>query len=171
MCVQYIGGVQYIVWIPWVHRGISWARRGISWVGEQVSKNFSISIENPDVLNIPRCTHDIPQCTHGIPRCTQGIPHMHHDIPPDVLNIYPPMYWTLPPPTDELNIPLCAKHTLYRVVILIIHITMLSHLSPENSPKSHNFFHSEEVFLLRKTFDRYLLLGSSLFFSQKSRAF
>ena len=41
-------------------------------VGEQVGKNFSISIENPDVLNIPQCTH--------------GIPHMHHDIP-DVLNI------------------------------------------------------------------------------------
>ena len=43
-------------------------------VGEQVGKNLSISIENPKVLNIPRCTHDIP--------------HMHHDIPP--------MYWTSP---------------------------------------------------------------------------
>ena len=35
-------------------------------VGEHVGKNLSISIENPDVLNIPhvlnisRCTHDIP---------------------------------------------------------------------------------------------------------------
>ena len=29
-------------------------------VGEQVGKNLSISIENPDVLNIPQCTHDIP---------------------------------------------------------------------------------------------------------------
>ena len=29
-------------------------------VGKQVGKNLSISIENPDVLNIPRCTHDIP---------------------------------------------------------------------------------------------------------------
>ena len=29
-------------------------------VGEQVDKNLSSSIENPDVLNIPRCTHDIP---------------------------------------------------------------------------------------------------------------
>ena len=29
-------------------------------VGEQVGKNLSISIENPNVLNIPRCTHDIP---------------------------------------------------------------------------------------------------------------
>ena len=27
-------------------------------VGEQVGKNLSISIENPDVLNIPQCTHD-----------------------------------------------------------------------------------------------------------------
>ena len=31
-------------------------------VGEQVGKNLSISIENPDVLNISRCTHDIPRC-------------------------------------------------------------------------------------------------------------
>ena len=30
------------------------------YVGEQVDKNLSISIENPDVLNISRCTHDIP---------------------------------------------------------------------------------------------------------------
>ena len=29
-------------------------------VEEQVGKNLSTSIENPDVLNIPRCTHDIP---------------------------------------------------------------------------------------------------------------
>ena len=28
--------------------------------GEQVGKNLSISIENPDVLNIPQCTHGIP---------------------------------------------------------------------------------------------------------------
>ena len=49
-------------------------------VGEQVGKNLSISIENPDVLNIPQCTHDIPQCTHDIPQCT-------HDIPPDVLTL------------------------------------------------------------------------------------
>ena len=41
-------------------------------VGEQLDKILSISIENPDVLNIPRCTHDpdvlnIHRCTHGIP--------------------------------------------------------------------------------------------------------
>ena len=29
-------------------------------VGEQVSENLSIFIENPNVLNIPRYTHDIP---------------------------------------------------------------------------------------------------------------
>ena len=29
-------------------------------VGEQVGENLSISVENPNVLNIPRCTHDIP---------------------------------------------------------------------------------------------------------------
>ena len=44
------------------------------------TSEFSIEIErilsscsptcimvSPDVLNIPRCTHDIPRCTHGIP--------------------------------------------------------------------------------------------------------
>ena len=46
--VQYIGGIM-------MH------------VGEQVGRNLSISIENPDVLNIPRCTHDIPQCIPDIP--------------------------------------------------------------------------------------------------------
>ena len=34
--VQYIGGISRCMW------------------GEQVGKNLSISIENPDVLNIPR---------------------------------------------------------------------------------------------------------------------
>ena len=29
-------------------------------VGEQVGKNLSISIENPDVLNIPRCAEHPP---------------------------------------------------------------------------------------------------------------
>ena len=57
-------------------------------VGEQVGKNLSISIENPNVLNIPRCTHDIRTNVLMIsPRCTLGIPNMHHDIHPDVLNI------------------------------------------------------------------------------------
>ena len=53
-------------------------------VGEQLDKILSISIENSDVLNIPRCTHDIPP--------------MYSWYPPDVLMVspqcteYPPMY-------------------------------------------------------------------------------
>ena len=60
-------------------------------VGEQLDKILSISIENSDVLNIPRCTHDIPRCTHDIPP-------MYSWYPSDVLNIpqcthgIPPMY-------------------------------------------------------------------------------
>ena len=69
---EYIGGCS-------VHR-----RDIMIHVGEQLDKILSISIENPDVLNIPRCTHDIPRCTHDIPRCT-------HDISP-MYSWYPPMY-------------------------------------------------------------------------------
>ena len=98
-------------------------------VGEQVGKNLSISIENPNVLNISSCTNiplmyswylpnvlNIPRCTHDIPpdvfmvfpRCTPDIPQCTHDIPP-----LPPMYsWYRP---DVLNIPRCTEHTLYRV--------------------------------------------------------
>ena len=42
--VQYIGGGGNIM----IH------------VGEQVGENLSISIENPNVLNIPRCTEHPP---------------------------------------------------------------------------------------------------------------
>ena len=81
MCVQYIGGcsvhrgvfstsggVQYIGGCS-VHRGVFSTSGGyheyiggdiMIHVGEQVGENLSISIENPNVLNIPRCTHDIP---------------------------------------------------------------------------------------------------------------
>ena len=45
---EYIGGCS-------VHR-----RDIMIHVGEQLDKILSISIENSDVLNIPRCTHDIP---------------------------------------------------------------------------------------------------------------
>ena len=45
---EYIGGCS-------VHR-----RDIMIHVGEQLDKILSISIENPDVLNIPQCTHDIP---------------------------------------------------------------------------------------------------------------
>ena len=71
---EYIGGYS-------VHR-----RDIMIHVGEQLDKILSISIENSDVLNIPRCTEH-PRCTHDIPRCTEhppcthGIPHMYHDIP------------------------------------------------------------------------------------------
>ena len=61
---EYIGGISL------VHRGdiistlgediISTSGDIMMHVGEQVGKNHSISIENPDVLNIPQCTHDIP---------------------------------------------------------------------------------------------------------------
>ena len=54
--------------------------------------------------------------------------------------------------------------------ILIIHISMLSPLSPENSPKSHNFS-TMKKFLLKKPFYSYLLLALSSFFSQNSQAF
>ena len=50
-------------------------------VGEQGDKSLSIYIENPDVLNIPRCPHDIPHMHHDIPRCTEH--------PPNVLMISP----------------------------------------------------------------------------------
>ena len=73
MCVQHIGGCS-------VHRGVfSTSGDTMSTLGdimstsgvfstsgnhdacgEQVGKNLSIPIENPDVLNIPQCTHDIP---------------------------------------------------------------------------------------------------------------
>ena len=47
MCVQCIGGCS-------VHRGMFSTSGDIMMhEGEQVGKNLSISIENPDVLNIP----------------------------------------------------------------------------------------------------------------------
>ena len=61
---EYIGGYHEYIWGCSVHRGIL-----LCMWGEQVGKNLSISIENPNVLNIPQCTHDIPRCTHGIPTC------------------------------------------------------------------------------------------------------
>ena len=76
---EYIGGCS-------VHR-----RNIMIHVGEQLDKILSISIENSDVLNIPRCTHDIPRCTHDIPP-------MYSWYPPDVLMVsprcteHPPMY-------------------------------------------------------------------------------
>ena len=45
----------------------------------------------PDVLIIPRCTHDIPRYTHGIPQCTHGIPRCTHGILP-MYSWYPPRH-------------------------------------------------------------------------------
>ena len=74
--VQYIGGYHEYIGGCSVHRrdtmstsggyheyigGCSVHRGGIMiHVGEQLDKILSISIENSDVLNILRCTHDIP---------------------------------------------------------------------------------------------------------------
>ena len=137
------GDVQYIGGIPWIHWGDIMSTsgdvqhiRGISWYiwGSNLIKSFQFLLKlwctehplmywtSPDVLNIPRCTHDIPRCTHDIPLmylwyppnvlnipwCTHGIPHMYHDIPhctehPPMYSWYPPMYsWY---PSDVLNIP------------------------------------------------------------------
>ena len=37
------------------------------------SKLIKIYIENPDVLNIPQCTHDIPYVLMVYPRCTEHL--------------------------------------------------------------------------------------------------
>ena len=55
--VQYIGGYhEYIRGISGVHRGMFSTMGDIMMhAGEQVGKNLSISIENPNVLNIQQC--------------------------------------------------------------------------------------------------------------------
>ena len=68
---EYIGGCS-------VHR-----RDIMIHVGEQLDKILSISVENSDVLNIPRCTeHPLmysryPPNVLNIHRCTHGIPLMY----------------------------------------------------------------------------------------------
>ena len=52
---EYIGGYREYIGGCSVHR-----RDIMIHVGEQLDKVLSISIENFDVLNIPRCNHDIP---------------------------------------------------------------------------------------------------------------
>ena len=85
--VQYIGGYhEYIGGIPLVHWGMfSTLGDILMQVGEQVGKILSISSENPDVLNIPQCTHDIPSMYSWYPPDVLNIPdvlmvslHMHH---------------------------------------------------------------------------------------------
>ena len=106
---EYIEGYhEYIGGISWVHRGDTMSTSGgyheyigecsvhrgdiMMHVGEKVDISLSIYIENSDVLNISRCTHDIP--------------HMHHD---------PPMYWTSPDvlmifPTCIIISTRCTEH-------------------------------------------------------------
>ena len=69
-------------------------------VGEQLDKILSISIENSDVLNIPRYTHDIPWYTHDIPWYTHGIALMYWKSP-DVLMVFP---------TCIMISPRCTEH-------------------------------------------------------------
>ena len=106
---EYIGG--YHEYIGGYHEyigGCSVHRRDIMiHVEEQLDKILSISIENSDVLNIPRCTEHPPMyswyppdvlmispdvlmvspwCTEH-PPCTHGIPPTCIMISPDILNI------------------------------------------------------------------------------------
>ena len=77
---EYIGGCS-------VHRGDI-----MMYVGEQVGKNLSISVENPDVLNIPRCTHDTPGVLMISPNVLMVFSRCTHDIPtcPPIYSWYPP---------------------------------------------------------------------------------
>ena len=127
-----LGDVQYIGGIPWVHRGDIMSTSGnvqyiggISWYmwGSNLIKSFQFLLKtpmywtSPNVLNMPRCTHDIspmyswyppdvlmisPRCTHGIPQCTCGISRCTE---------HPPMYsWY--PPTCIMISPQCTEHPL-----------------------------------------------------------
>ena len=104
---EYIGGCS-------VHWGDTMSTSG-GYVGEQGDKILLIYIENPDVLNMPRCTHDNPPHASWYPHDVLNIP-MYSWYPPDVLNTS----WC----TDALNTPWCTKHpqctehTLYRVLKL-----------------------------------------------------
>ena len=69
---EYIGEYREYIGRCSVHR-----RDIMIHVGEQLDKILSISIENSDVLNIPRCTDDIPQCTHNIPPMYSWYPPMY----------------------------------------------------------------------------------------------
>ena len=80
MCVQCIGGYHEYIGGCSVHQGDIMMQ-----VGEQVGKNLSISSENPDVLNIPQCTHDIPSMYSRYPPDVLKIPRCTHGIPPNAL--------------------------------------------------------------------------------------
>ena len=161
---EYIGGCSVHWGIPWVHWGIPWVHWGKSWVhrrmfstsgyimihvGEQIGENLSISIESPNVLNIPRCTHDIPRCTHDIPWCTHGILRCTEHPPmyswyPSHASWYPPMYWTSPNvlmvsltcimiSPNVLNIPQCTHgipHMHHDIPQCTEHLPMYSWYPP-----------------------------------------
>ena len=110
---EYIGGYHEYIGGCSVHR-----RDIMIHVGEQLDKILSISIENSDVLNIPRCTHDIPPMYSWYPPMYSWYPPMYWTSPdvimvsPDVLMVslqsteHPPMYsWY---PSDVLNTPRCT---------------------------------------------------------------
>ena len=98
--VQYIGGCSvhrgYHEYIGGYHeyiRGCSVHQEDITMhVGEQVDKSLSSSIENPDVLSIPRCTHDMP---------------LTYLTPPNVPIISPDVFMVSP---DVLNTSQCTEH-------------------------------------------------------------
>ena len=163
--VQYIGECSVHQGISWIHRGMfstlggyhdgcggiplstSWGHRGMFstsegimiHVEEQLNKIISVSIENSDVLSIPRCTHDMPPMYSwyppdvlNIPWCTHGIPPHVSWYPPDVLNIpwcthdippmypwYPPMYWTSP---DVLMVSLTCIMISPDVLMVSLHV-------------------------------------------------
>ena len=99
MCVQYIGGYHENIGGYHEYIGGCSVHRGdiMMHVGEQVGEKLSISIENPDVLNIPQCTHDIPPDVLMIsPRCTHDIPPMYSWYPPDVLMVSPHIHHDIP---------------------------------------------------------------------------
>ena len=85
---EYIGEISWVLWgISWVHRGCSVHQRDIMiHVEEQLNKILLISIENSDVLSIPRCTHDIRPMYWTSRDVLMVSPHMYHEIPL--------MYWT-----------------------------------------------------------------------------
>ena len=84
-------------------------------VGEQVGKNLSVSVENPNVLNIPRCTHDIPPMYSWYPSDVLNILYVLM-ISPDVLMMSPRCTYDVSQmyswyPLDVLMVSLrCTEH-------------------------------------------------------------
>ena len=112
---EYIGGVRYIGDIT-MHVGDIMSTLGdtmstsgdtsgdVQYIGdimmhvrEQVGKNLSISIENPNVLNIPQCSHEIPPMYSWYPSDVLMVSPLHASWYPPWCTEHPPMYlWYLP---------------------------------------------------------------------------